>query len=84
MSSPTRVLIIRMFLVVLAILFFLPAVACFGFGLLGLIGVLADVGPMENRAFGLQFIGIGVGFGVVSLVLLLLLIWLGRPRSEPE
>ncbi len=84
MSSSTPVLVIRVFLVVLAILFFLPAVACFGFGLLGLIGVLADVGPMENTAFGLQFIGIGVGFGSVSLVLLLLLIWLGRSRSEPE
>jgi hypothetical protein len=73
-----------MFLVVSGILFFLPTVACFCFGLLGLSGVLADVGPMENQAFGLKLIGIGVGCGMVSLVLFLLLIWVRTPRSEPD
>jgi hypothetical protein len=34
----------------------LLASPCFGFGVLGLLGVLADVGSAENRAMGMQLL----------------------------
>lgn len=38
----------------------LAAMPCFFLGVLGLMGVVADVGPAENREIGWQFLGIGV------------------------
>lgn len=59
---------------------FVLAAPCLFFGVLGLVGVAADVGPDENRRIGLTSLGyalipLGVG-GVILLVALML----GRKR----
>lgn len=49
---------------------FLASTPCMFFGLLGLLGVVADVGDAENRKIGLGFLGyslIPLGIGVVAL-----------------
>lgn len=53
-----------------------------GFGLLGLLGVLADTSVSENRAFGAQFLLMSLFSGVPGIVLLSLAFVLGRRHVE--
>ncbi len=51
--------------------FFLLSMPCIFFGLLGLVGALADVGPAENRQMGLQLFQMAaIPLGLSGLVLI--------------
>ena len=53
-------------LLILALGSLIPAVLFFLGGILGLVGILADVGPAENRQFGLQAMGLSLLFFVLA------------------
>ena len=72
----SRVPLASVILFVVAGVLLLLALPCVGMGVLGLVGVLADVSPAENREFGWQFIALSAipaGLGVLTLVLALLI-----------
>lgn len=55
----------------IAVVALLAAMPCIGMGLLGLLGVLADVGQDENRRIGVQSLRISMiptGISIVALV----------------
>ena len=60
MKSSRLLFIAQFLLVILSIGFMVPAVLFFLGGLLGLGGILADVGPSENRRMGLQMMGLSL------------------------
>ena len=60
MKSSRLLFIAQLLLVILAIGLMVPAVLLFLGGLLGLGGILADVGPSENRQMGLQMMGLSL------------------------
>ena len=60
MKSSRLLFIAQLLLVILAIGLMVSAVLFFLGGLLGLGGILADVGPSENRRMGLQMMGLSL------------------------
>jgi hypothetical protein len=53
---------------------FLLAAPCVFLGVLGLLGVVADVSPAENRQFGMQFLRLAtIPLGVGAVILLVAL-----------
>ena len=60
MKSSRLLFIAQCLLVILAIGFLVPAVLFFMGGILGLGGILADVGPSQNRQMGLQAMGLSL------------------------
>jgi len=65
----------RFILVALGVIALLISLPLLGFAALGCLGILADVGPAENREVGLRFLALGLPpliSGVVSCALGLL------------
>lgn len=60
MKSARLLFIAQLLLVIVSIGFMVAAVLLFLGGLLGLGGILADVGPLENRRMGLQMMGLSL------------------------
>ena len=60
MKSSRLLFIAQFLLVILSIGYMVPAVLFFLGGLLGLGGILADVGPSENRQMGFQMMGLSL------------------------
>ena len=60
MKSARLLFIAQLLLVIVSIGFMVAAVLLFLGGLLGLGGILADVGPLENRRMGLQMRGLSL------------------------
>lgn len=61
-----------MVLMAICVVCFLFALPCIGFGVLGLLGVLADVGGEENHRIGVQSLWLSlipVSLGVIALIL---------------
>lgn len=61
---------VKIILTTLGGLLILLSLPLLGFGLLGLVGILADVGPAENREFGFQFLTYGIPAFLVGVILL--------------
>ena len=59
---------LRIILLVLGVLAAIPALLMSIAGVLGLIGILADIGPAENRKFGLQALTYAAPFAAISLL----------------
>ena len=59
----------------------LLAVICIAFGILGLIGILADVSPAENKEFGIQFLSYSIPFIATSLISALLAFKFFKPTN---
>lgn len=71
MPEPRRKKVIGYVLLGIAAAALMAATPCVGMGLLGLLGVLADVGEDENRRMGVQSLRIAMipaGVSVVALV----------------
>ena len=62
--------LLRIVLLFVGILFAAPALLMCVAGVLGVAGILADVGPDENRRLGLQAFSVAGIFAVVSMVLI--------------
>jgi hypothetical protein len=65
-----------------AVAFFVLAMPCAGLGVLGLLGIAADVSSAENRDIGFGFLKIALvpaGLGVATLLMLLAV----RPPKDP-
>jgi hypothetical protein len=61
--------ILRFMLLALGVIAILISLPLLGFAALGYLGVLADVGPTENRLMGVQLLSLGLPpliFGVCS------------------
>ena len=79
--------ILRFMLLALGVIGILISLPLLGFAALGYNGILADVGPTENRAMGIQALSLGLPpliCGVVLCVLgLLAFAWKHR-RADAE
>lgn len=79
--------ILRFMLLALGVIGILISVPLLGFAALGFLGVLADVGPAENRQMGVQLLTLGLPpliCGVVLCVLGLVALARNHRRADAE
>ncbi|MCA9312619.1 MAG: hypothetical protein KDA21_15500 [Phycisphaerales bacterium] len=60
---------------------FLLTLPCAGLGVLGLLGVVADVGTDENHQIGLGFLKLALIPLSLAIITLLAALWLGRSKK---
>ena len=79
--------VLRFMLLALGVTGLLIALPLLGFAALGFLGILADVGPNENRALGIQMLWLGLPPLICGVVLcvfgVLPFVWNGR-RTDAE
>lgn len=79
--------VLRILLLALGVAGLLISLPLLGFAALGYLGILADVGPNENRAIGTQSLSLGIPVLICSVLLcvfgLLSFAW-NRRRPDAE
>jgi hypothetical protein len=77
--------LVRFMLLALGVLGIVISLPILGFAALGFLGILADIGPNENRALGIQAVYLALPFliGGAMFCALALLAFAGNRRRTP-